>query len=64
MLSERLQDPKAYWAHHRLPLEADVDVARVLEAWETVAVGTEALRAGFVPAAQVVDGYAEDAQHP
>lgn len=55
MLSETLQNPKAYWAHHLMPLEPHVDITRLLQAWRVVAASTEALRAGFVPTAQVID---------
>lgn len=55
LLSESMQNVKAYWSNTFLSLGSEVDVIRLKEAWAQVANGTEALRTGFVPSAAVAD---------
>ncbi|KAL8646232.1 MAG: hypothetical protein Q9226_006955, partial [Calogaya cf. arnoldii] len=55
LLSESLQNAKAYWSNTFLSLGAEIDLARLKEAWIQVVNGTEALRTGFVPLAAVAD---------
>ncbi|CAK1363027.1 unnamed protein product [Cercospora beticola] len=53
LLAESLRDPQAYWSSHVFRLNEDVDLARLQRAWIKVARQTEALRAGFVPKAEL-----------
>ncbi|KAL8846640.1 MAG: hypothetical protein Q9221_008280 [Calogaya cf. arnoldii] len=55
LLSESLQNAKAYWSNTFLSLNVEVDLTRLKEAWMQVVNGTEALRTGFVPSAAVAD---------
>ncbi|KAL8928057.1 MAG: hypothetical protein Q9172_001112 [Xanthocarpia lactea] len=57
LLSESMQNARAYWSSTFLSLDAQVDLPRLNEAWALVAKGAEALRTGFIPTAAVtVDG--------
>uniref|UniRef100_D8PSX8 Carrier domain-containing protein n=1 Tax=Schizophyllum commune (strain H4-8 / FGSC 9210) TaxID=578458 RepID=D8PSX8_SCHCM len=51
MLGETIKDPAAYWSHRLFHLENDCDVPRLISAWKTLALRTEALRLVFAPAA-------------
>ncbi|KAL8724859.1 MAG: hypothetical protein Q9166_007713 [cf. Caloplaca sp. 2 TL-2023] len=55
LLSESMQNVKAYWSNVFLSLGAHIDLPRLHEAWSHVVGNTEALRTGFVPTAAIVD---------
>ncbi|KAL1693266.1 hypothetical protein GGG16DRAFT_123376 [Schizophyllum commune] len=67
MLGETIKDPAAYWSHRLFYLESDCDVPRLISAWKTLALRTEALRLVFAPAASytaAVDGLQKDDYTP
>ncbi|KAL8669689.1 MAG: hypothetical protein Q9168_005727, partial [Polycauliona sp. 1 TL-2023] len=53
LLSESMQNARAYWSSTSLCLDAEVDLTRLREAWVQVTNSTDALRTGFVPSAEV-----------
>ncbi|KAI4245574.1 MAG: hypothetical protein L6R40_002375 [Gallowayella cf. fulva] len=55
LLSESMQDAKAYWSNTFLSLDTHVDLTRLQEAWTHVVTATEALRTGFIPSAAILD---------
>ncbi|KAI5361486.1 Putative AMP-dependent synthetase/ligase, Condensation domain, phosphopantetheine binding ACP [Septoria linicola] len=54
LLAESLRDPQAYWSSHVFRLCEDVDLAQLRRAWIKIARQTEALRAGFLPKAEIL----------
>lgn len=54
LLSESMQNSNTYWSHVFFSLNAQVDIARLHEAWLQVISHTEALRTGFIPLAAVL----------
>ncbi|KAL8789129.1 MAG: hypothetical protein Q9195_006995, partial [Heterodermia aff. obscurata] len=59
LLSETMKDKDAYWTSAVYALDASIDLERLREAWLQVAANTEALRVGFIPAAEL----SQDHQH-
>ncbi|KAL8767688.1 MAG: hypothetical protein Q9209_005868 [Squamulea sp. 1 TL-2023] len=53
LLSESLRDPSAYWSHKLFELDLNTDLERLERAWMKVAQSTDALRATFLPVADV-----------
>ncbi|KAL8788977.1 MAG: hypothetical protein Q9213_001386 [Squamulea squamosa] len=53
LLSESFQDPSAYWSHKLYELDTNIDLKRLQRAWVKVAQSTDALRATFLPVADV-----------
>lgn len=53
LLSETMGAVDRYWSNHFFLLREDVDLARLRSAWAAVASQNEALRAAFVPAAEL-----------
>ncbi|KAL1728701.1 putative peptide synthetase [Schizophyllum commune] len=67
MLGETIKDPAAYWSHRLFYLENGCDIQRLINAWKTLALRTEALRLAFAPAAAysaAVDGLQKDDYTP
>ncbi|KAL1969365.1 hypothetical protein VTN77DRAFT_9558 [Rasamsonia byssochlamydoides] len=55
LLSETMGTaPNMYWSNHFFSLDSDVDLGRLQMAWLRVAESNEALRAGFIPVAEIV----------
>ncbi|KAI4270260.1 MAG: hypothetical protein LQ337_006791 [Flavoplaca oasis] len=57
LLGESMQNAKAYWSNTFLSLDAQIDLARLKEAWAQVVDNTQALRTGFVPTAAVANNH-------
>lgn len=53
LLSETMRAREMYWSNHFFSLDASTDLQRLRESWLTVCRSTEALRIGFIPAAEV-----------
>ncbi|KAL8996350.1 MAG: hypothetical protein Q9169_004116 [Polycauliona sp. 2 TL-2023] len=55
LISESMQNAKAYWSSTLLFLDPQVDLIRLKSAWAQIVNCTDALRTGFVPSAVVAD---------
>jgi len=54
LLSETMQNPSAYWSNNFFTLGGNLDLDRLRRAWCQVTEQTEALRAAFVPTAELI----------
>ena len=55
LLSESMQNAKAYWSNTFFSLDAQIDLTCLKAAWAQVVSNTDALRTGFVPSAAITD---------
>ena len=60
LISESMQNVQAYWSSHTFSLNAYVDMIRWREAWQQLAMHTEALRTGFIPIAKLPEQCNDD----
>nr|Q52US9.1 RecName: Full=Nonribosomal peptide synthase fso1; AltName: Full=Ferrichrome A biosynthesis cluster protein fso1; AltName: Full=Ferrichrome A synthetase [Omphalotus olearius]AAX49356.1 putative peptide synthetase [Omphalotus olearius] len=51
MLGESVKNPEAYWSHRLFPLNKNIDLGRLSNAWNTATEHYEILRVVFMPAA-------------
>lgn len=54
LLSETMGTRNLYWSNHIFSLDSSVDLERLQMAWRKVAESNEALRAGFLPVAEIL----------
>ena len=55
LLGESMQNADAYWSNVFFSLDAQVDMARLHDAWQQVVDDTEALRTGFIPSIEIME---------
>ena len=60
LIGESMQNVQTYWSSQFFSLDAQVDMIRLREAWQQVAMHTEALRTGFIPTAEISEQRADD----
>ncbi|MCJ1458223.1 hypothetical protein MMC28_008594 [Mycoblastus sanguinarius] len=60
LIAESMRNCQTYWSSQFFSLDAQVDIICWREAWQQVAMHTEALRTGFIPTAEILDQVAND----
>ena len=55
LLTESIQSARSYWSSNSFSLDASVDLQKLHNAWKQVALHNEALRASFMPVANLQD---------